>query len=286
MITALSGRIVLMTPFLHVPMQRILLGFAEVQESCADLVQISKKELLCSVSCFMQVRNEVIMKQILIVDDEIEILKPLEEMLIEEGYSVRAVENPLKALDLIKQYHFDLSILDIKMPEMNGLDLINEARKIKPSLPVIFLSSKNDDIDAVVGMTAGADDYVGKPFTKQLLLLRIKSVLRRHSTNDIVVAKPIEVGHLSIDRDRHLVTWKEENIDLTVTECLLLMSLAERPGVVKKRQQLIDACYDGTYVSDRTVDSHVRNIRAKFKDLDNDADIIGTVQGLGYKLKL
>lgn len=226
------------------------------------------------------------MKKILIVDDEIEILKPLEEMLIEEGFSVRSVDNPLKALDLIRQYHFDLSIFDIKMPEMSGLDLISEARKIAPSLPVIFLSSKNDDIDAVVGMTAGADDYVGKPFTKQLLLLRIKSVLRRHSTNEVAVQRPIKVGDLSIDIDRHLVKWKDESIDFTVTECLLLISLAERPGIVKKRQQLIETCYDGTYVSDRTVDSHVRNIRAKFKDLDKEADIIGTVQGLGYKLKL
>lgn len=226
------------------------------------------------------------MKKILIVDDEIEILKPLEEMLIEEGFSVRSVDNPLKALDLIRQYHFDLSIFDIKMPEMSGLDLISEARKIAPSLPVIFLSSKNDDIDAVVGMTAGADDYVGKPFTKQLLLLRIKSVLRRHSTIEVSVQRPIKVGDLSIDIDRHLVKWKDESIDFTVTECLLLISLAERPGIVKKRQQLIESCYDGTYVSDRTVDSHVRNIRAKFKDLDKEADIIGTVQGLGYKLKL
>jgi two-component system response regulator ChvI len=226
------------------------------------------------------------MKKILIVDDEIEILKPLEEMLIEEGFSVRSVDNPLKALDLIRQYQFDLSIFDIKMPEMSGLDLISEARKIAPSLPVIFLSSKNDDIDAVVGMTAGADDYVGKPFTKQLLLLRIKSVLRRHSTNEVAVQRPIKVGDLSIDIDRHLVKWKDESIDFTVTECLLLISLAERPGIVKKRQQLIESCYDGTYVSDRTVDSHVRNIRAKFKDLDKEADIIGTVQGLGYKLKL
>jgi len=226
------------------------------------------------------------MKKILIVDDEIEILKPLEEMLIEEGFSVRSVDNPLKALDLIRQYQFDLSIFDIKMPEMSGLDLISEARKIAPSLPVIFLSSKNDDIDAVVGMTAGADDYVGKPFTKQLLLLRIKSVLRRHSTNEVSIQRPIKVGDLSIDIDRHLVKWKDESIDFTVTECLLLISLAERPGIVKKRQQLIESCYDGTYVSDRTVDSHVRNIRAKFKDLDEEADIIGTVQGLGYKLKL
>ena len=125
----------------------------------------------------------------------------------------------------------------------------------------------------------------GKPFTKQLLMFRVKSVLRRHAPAQPVVEKPIEVGDLTIDRERHLVTWKGDSIDLTVTECLLLISLSERPGAVKKRQNLMDACYDGTvFVSDRTIDSHIRNIRAKFRVLMG--QILSDGSGLGYKLKI
>ena len=227
------------------------------------------------------------MSKILIVDDEAEILKPLEDMLKEEGFEVRAFTNPLKALDFLRTQSVDLAIFDIKMPELNGLDLLRHAREVHANLPIIFLSSKNEDADQLVGFSMGADDYVGKPFTKQLLLFRVKSVLRRYAPAQPVIEKPIEVGDLIIDRERHLVTWKGESIDLTVTECLLLISLSERPGAVKKRQNLMDACYDGTvYVSDRTIDSHIRNIRAKFRASDDGADLIGTVQGLGYKLKI
>ena len=227
------------------------------------------------------------MSKILIVDDEIEILNPLEEMLKEEGFEVRAFTNPLKALDFLRTQSVDLAIFDIKMPELNGLDLLRHAREVHANLPIIFLSSKNEDADQLVGFSMGADDYVGKPFTKQLLMFRVKSVLKRHAPAQPVIEKPIEVGDLIIDRERHLVTWKGESIDLTVTECLLLISLSERPGAVKKRQNLMDACYDGTvFVSDRTIDSHIRNIRAKFRAIDDGADLIGTVQGLGYKLKI
>lgn len=223
------------------------------------------------------------MKRIILVDDELEILAPVEEMLLDEGYSVRSFSNPLKALEAIKQYHFDLAIMDIKMPEMNGLDLLQKAHSFRPNLPVIMLTSKAGDINEIIGMTAGASDYISKPFTRELVLLRIKSVLRRYDAPEVVTQKPIEVGDLFIDRDRHTVTWKGTHIDLTVTECLLLIELAERPGVVKKRSQL---CETGGYVtSERTVDSHIRHIRSKFKEVDDGADIIGTVHGLGYRLK-
>ncbi len=227
------------------------------------------------------------MTKILIVDDEIEILNPLEEMLKEEGFHVRAFTNPLKALEFLRLQSVDLAIFDIKMPELSGLDLLGHARDLHPSLPIIFLSSKNEDADQLVGFSMGADDYVGKPFTKQLLFLRVKAVLRRHAPAQPTVEKPIEIKDLLIDRERHLVVWKGANIDLTVTECLLLISLAKRPGAVKKRQQLMDACYEGAvFVSDRTIDSHIRNIRSKFRVVDQSSDIIGTVQGLGYKLKI
>jgi len=227
------------------------------------------------------------MEKILIVDDEHSILEPLEEMLKGEGYRVRAFDNPIKALELLQTQEFDLAIFDIKMPEMNGYELLQASRAIRPSLPVIFLSSKQEEQDQIIGFTLGADDFVGKPFSKHLLLFRIKSVLKRHMPEVVPTVKPIEVGDLVIDRERHLVQWCGEEVLLTVTECMLLISLAERPGTVKKRDQLMDAAYDGSvHVSDRTIDSHIRNIRKKFNEVDEKVDIIGTVQGLGYKLKV
>ena len=227
------------------------------------------------------------MTKILIVDDEESILAPLEEMLSGEGYRVRAFDNPLKALELLRTQEFDLAIFDIKMPEMNGYELLSSARAIRPGLPVIFLSSKQEEQDQIIGFTLGADDFVGKPFSKHLLLFRIKSVLKRHTPDIAITLKPIEVSELVIDRERHLVKWREEEVSLTVTECMLLISLAERPGTVKKRNQLMDAAYEGSvHVSDRTIDSHIRNIRKKFSEVDSAVDLIGTVQGLGYKLKV
>ena len=226
------------------------------------------------------------MAKIIIVDDEQEILTPLEEMLTSEGFKVRSFLDPNKALEYLRAQTVDLAILDIKMPEMGGYELLKSARDIHPQLPVIFLSSKQEEQDQIIGFTLGADDFVGKPFSKHLLIFRIKSVLRRYQVKD-EVSQPIEVGDLLIDKERHLVSWKDNDIDLTVTECMLLISLAQRPGTVKKRDQLMDAAYQGSvYVSDRTIDSHIRNIRKKFNSADPKAEIIVTVQGLGYKLKI
>ena len=173
------------------------------------------------------------------------------------------------------------------MPEMNGYELLTQARVKNPNLPVIFLSSKSDEQDQIIGFTLGADDFVAKPFSKHLLLFRIKSVLKRHTTEISSAHKPIIINDLQIDIDRHLVTWKDQIVNLTVTECMLLISLANRPGAVKKRGQLMDAAYqDNIYVSDRTIDSHIRNIRRKFENVDKSCDIISTVHGLGYKLKV
>ncbi|MDA9613020.1 response regulator transcription factor [Paracoccaceae bacterium] len=227
------------------------------------------------------------MTKILIVDDEESILAPLNEMLSGEGYRIRAFDDPLKALELLRTQEFDLAIFDIKMPQMNGYELLSAARAIRPGLPVIFLSSKQEEQDQIIGFTLGADDFVGKPFSKHLLLFRIKSVLKRHTPDIAITLKPIEVSELVIDRERHLVKWRDEEVSLTVTECMLLISLAERPGMVKKRNQLMDAAYEGSvHVSDRTIDSHIRNIRKKFSEVDSAVDLIGTVQGLGYKLKV
>ena len=155
-----------------------------------------------------------VIKRILIVDDEVEILKPLESMLMEENFRVRSFSNPLNVLEFLRTQSVDLAIFDIKMPELNGLNLLRHAREIHPGLPIIFLSSKNEDAVQLVGFSFGADDYVGKPFTKQLLLLRVKAVLRRHAPMTNPTMKLIEVGSLVIDRERHLVLgpsgwWKQ-----------------------------------------------------------------------------
>lgn len=226
------------------------------------------------------------MATIILVDDEQDILDPLQEMLEGENFRVRSFLEPQQALAFLKGNSADLAVFDIKMPHMNGFQLLQEARALHPNLPVIFLSSKTEEQDQIIGFTLGVDDFVTKPFSKHLLLFRIKSVLKRYSADTEKGSKPIEVGGLKIDRDRHLVTWNGDLIELTVTECLLLISLAERPGTIKKRDQLMDAAHQGINVADRTVDSHVRNIRQKFKNVDPKADLIGTVFGLGYKLKI
>ena len=228
------------------------------------------------------------MAAIIIVDDEEKILTPLEEMLRSDGHGVKSFSSSLKAETYFKTQTADLAIFDIKMPELDGFSLLRSVRLHRPSLPVIFLSSKAEEQDQIIGFTLGADDYITKPFSKHLLLFRVAAVLRRHHSQE--VSKPLDLvtaGDLTIDQDRHLVTWKSAPVNLTVTECLLLLALAQRPGSVKNRNQLMDAAYsEAIYVSDRTIDSHIRNIRQKLKEIDTKCDVISTVHGLGYKLKI
>lgn len=228
------------------------------------------------------------MTTIIIVDDEEEILTPLEQMLSGEGYVVKSFSSSLQAEVHLKTNTADLAIFDIKMPELDGFSLLKLVRSNRPNLPIIFLSSKADEQDQIIGFTLGADDYITKPFSKHLLLFRVAAVLRRHRSED--TSEPVDLvtaGELTIDQDRHLVTWNAIPVDLTVTECLLLLALAQRPGSVKNRNQLMDAAYsEAIYVSDRTIDSHVRNIRQKLKSIDPKCEIISTVHGLGYKLKV
>jgi two-component system response regulator ChvI len=228
------------------------------------------------------------MKHIVLVDDEVAVLTPLTEMLESESYKVSAFQSSILAREFLKTSICDLAIFDIKIPKLNGYQLLQEVRILKPNLPIIFLSSKDEEQDQLIGFTLGADDYITKPFGKHLLLARVKAVLRRHEESlhkervDIVKA-----GELEIDKDRHLVKWKGNAIRLTVTESMLLISLANRPGIVKNRSQLMDAAYDGTiFVSDRTIDSHIRNIRNKLKAIDPTCDIITTIHGLGYKIQI
>ena len=210
---------------------------------------------------------------------------------MEECSDLRAITSrrfhrALKQETYILEHKADLAIFDIKMPELDGFSLLKSVRSNSPNLPIIFLSSKADEQDQIIGFTLGADDYVTKPFSKHLLLMRVAAVLRRHQSENVSnEADLVTTGPLIIDQDRHLVTWNGEAVGLTVTECLLLLSLSQRPGSVKSRNQLMDAAYrEAIYVSDRTIDSHVRNIRQKLKVVDPECDIITTVHGLGYKL--
>ena len=225
--------------------------------------------------------------RIALVDDDQNILASVSIALENEGYEVKTFFDSEQALIEITRNTFNLAVLDIKMPKLDGIELLRKIRE-KNDIPVIFLTSKDDELDEALGLGIGADDYITKPFSQRLLLARIKAVLRR-SVNDRNKSKKNNtiIGNLTLDVDRHLCSWKENEIKLTVTEFLLLQSLASRPGHVKTRDQLMDAAYgDDVYLEDRTIDSHIKRIRRKFKLFDNEFNKIETLYGIGYKYKL
>jgi two-component system, OmpR family, response regulator ChvI len=194
------------------------------------------------------------------------------------------------ALEGFKTSPPDLAILDIKMPRMDGMELLRRLRQ-KTDMPVIFLTSKDEEIDELFGLKMGADDFIRKPFSQRLLVERVKSVLRRTAPKDATAPKEADIkalerGQLRMDPERHTCTWKGEPVTLTVTEFLILQALAARSGVVKSRNALMDAAYDDqVYVDDRTIDSHIKRLRKKFKSVDNDFDMIETLYGVGYRFK-
>jgi two-component system, OmpR family, response regulator ChvI len=194
------------------------------------------------------------------------------------------VTQPWTVCNLI---HRHLAILDIKMPRMDGMETFRRLRE-KSDLPVIFLTSKAEEIDELFAFKMGADDFVRKPFSRCLLLERVKAVLRRHEfmPTESGGTQALEHGHLRIDPERHTCTWKNEPVLLTVTEFLILQALALRPGVFKSRDALMDAAYDDqVYVEDRTIDSHIKRLRKKFGQVDASCEVIETIYGLGYRLK-
>lgn len=222
---------------------------------------------------------------IALVDDDKNILASLSAALIDEGYKVDTYSDGAEALDGLGRKRADLAILDVKMPRMDGMELLTELRR-KDKLPVIFLTSRDDEVDEIMGLRMGADDYIKKPFSQRLLLERIRAVLRRHEaqgkeedSEDIM-----RRGDLVLDPARHLCSWKGEEINLTVTEFLIVEALARRPGHVKNRDQLIDAAYgEHIYVDDRTIDSHIKRLRRKFKSIDDAFAGIDTLYGVGYR---
>ena len=209
-----------------------------------------------------------------------------------EGYRVTTYTDGTVALDAFRNQSPDLAILDIKMPRMDGMELLRRIRQ-KSELPVIFLTSKDEEIDELFGLKMGADDFIRKPFSQRLLVERVKAILRRgretvarESKNGEGDQKIIERGPLHMDPERHACTWHGKDVTLTVTEFLILQALAQRPGVVKSRDALMDAAYDDqVYVDDRTIDSHIKRLRKKFKAVDDDFDMIDTLYGVGYRFK-
>jgi two-component system response regulator ChvI len=227
------------------------------------------------------------MPMIAVVDDDQNILTSVSMTLEAEGYRTATYADGRSALDGLQSDPPDLAILDIKMPRMDGMETLRRLRE-KSDLPVVFLTSKAEEIDELFALKMGADDFVRKPFSRSLLLERIKAVLRRHEfiPKEPGGTKALEHGHLRMDPQRHTCTWNNEPVLLTVTEFLLLQALALRPGVFKSRNALMDAAYDDqVYVEDRTIDSHIKRLRKKLKQVDASCEVIETIYGVGYRLK-
>lgn len=242
------------------------------------------------------------MTTIALVDDDRNILASLSLALEAEGYTVQTYKDGEEGLNGLRANPPDLAILDVKMPRLDGFEVLTRLGEDR-HLPVIFLTSKDDEVDEILGLRLGADDYITKPFSQRLLLERIRAVLRRYGRSDGMPATPITEpiqflphkesshkivrGDLELDDERYFVSYKGRAVILTVTEYMLLKSLCDRPGVVKNRDQLISDAYgESIYVDDRTIDSHVKRLRKKFKNIDDSFNQIETLYGAGYRYKL
>lgn len=224
---------------------------------------------------------------IALVDDDRNILTSVALALEAEGFEVKTYHDGEEGLKGITLNTPDLVVLDIKMPRMDGMELLTKLRETS-DVPAIFLTSKDDEVDQLLGLRLGADDYITKPFSQRLLIERIRAVLRRRAPPAISDSDDQKVrrGHLELDDSRHLCRWKGQPLNLTVTEYLLVKTLASKPGHVKNRDQLISQAYgDSIYVDDRTVDTHIKRIRRKFREIDGEFDSIETLYGVGYKYK-
>ena len=228
---------------------------------------------------------------IALVDDDRNILTTVSIGLQAEGFATRVYADGETALKAILDNPPDLAVFDIKMPRMDGLELLQRLRE-KSDMPVIFLTSKDEELDEAKGLAMGADDYIAKPFSQRLLVARIRAILRRSELVRHGPAEPageeepaevIQRGRLAMDPARHHVTWDGRPVSLTVTEFLILEALAARPGVIKSRNQLMDAAYsDDVFVDDRTIDSHIKRLRRKFRSADATFGGIETLYGAGY----
>ena len=227
-------------------------------------------------------------KKIFLVDDDRNILLSVSMALKAEGFDIKTFNDGEAGLKAILEETPDLVVLDVKMPRMDGIELLSKLRETS-LVPVIFLTSKDDEVDQVIGLRMGADDYITKPFSQRLLIERIKVLLRRQDaikSNENSGDNCIAYGNIMLDDSRHICSWKQRPLNLTVTEYLLVKALVERPGHVKTRDQLIDFAYGkNIYVDDRTIDSHIKRLRKKFKKTDEEFDKIETLYGIGYRYK-
>jgi two-component system response regulator ChvI len=232
------------------------------------------------------------MAKITLVDDDENIVTSVSLALESLGHTVKSFYDGASGLAALESDPPDLAIVDVKMPRMDGMELLRRLRQTS-DLPVIILTSKDEEIDEILGFNLGADDYIHKPFSQRLLIERVKAVLRRAGgENEPVTAaaaaasKAIRRGRLTLDPARHDCLWDNKAVKLTVTEFLLLQSLAQRPGFVKSRDNLMDAAYDDqVYVDDRTIDSHIKRMRRKFRQVDPEFDAIETLYGVGYRYR-
>jgi two-component system response regulator ChvI len=231
---------------------------------------------------------------IALVDDDRNILTSVSIALQAEGFATRVYSDGEAALKALVDNPPELAVLDVKMPKMDGMELLRRLRE-KSELPVIFLTSKDEEIDEALGLAMGADDYITKPFSQRLLIARIRAILRRAELRATPVdsspagtaaaeSNQIVRGRLAMDPARHRVTWDGKDVTLTVTEFMILEALAQRPGVVKSRNQLMDVAYhEDIYVDDRTIDSHIKRLRRKFREVDDEFKAIETLYGVGYR---
>ncbi|WP_091735620.1 response regulator transcription factor [Phenylobacterium immobile] len=235
------------------------------------------------------------MAKITLVDDDENIVTSVSLALESHGHTVTAYFDGAAGLEALESDPPDLAILDVKMPRMDGMEVLRRLRRASET-PVIILTSKDDEIDEILGFNLGADDYIHKPFSQRLLIERVKAVLRRAgiegeepqsaAASAEAASRAIKRGKLTLDPARHDCLWEGKAVKLTVTEFLLLQSLAQRPGFVKSRDNLMDAAYDDqVYVDDRTIDSHIKRMRKKFRDVDPEFDAIETLYGVGYRYR-
>jgi DNA-binding response OmpR family regulator len=223
-----------------------------------------------------------------VVDDEKNIQETVAFALKKEGFKPLTFSNGQEAWESFQKKLPDLVILDILMPMMDGLELCRRLRGVNETLPIIFLTSKDEEFDRVLGLELGADDYLCKPFSMRELITRVKVLFRRlaHPAGGAAEGETLRVFDLELDLQRYTAKWKGRKLDLTVTEFMLLLSLGRQPGVVKTREKLMEEAYpDNTYVSDRTIDSHIKRLRKKFVQADPEFAFIETVYGLGYRFK-
>jgi two-component system response regulator ChvI len=238
------------------------------------------------------------MAKITLVDDDENIVTSVSLALESHGHTVKAYYDGAAGLAALENDPPDVAILDVKMPRMDGMEVLRRLRRTS-DMPVIILTSKDEEIDEILGFNLGADDYIHKPFSQRLLIERVKAVLRRAGRGETdeaagpaggsaaeVAARALKRGKLTLDPARHESLWDGKPVKLTVTEFLLLQSLAQRPGFVKSRDNLMDAAYeDQVYVDDRTIDSHIKRMRKKFREVDPEFDAIETLYGVGYRYR-